>query len=252
MTGHRTVSLVAFVLLGLLPVSGQTAPNAAGHWEGKIQIPNHELAVSVDLATTGSGQWIGSVSIPDSATDLPLSDIAVDGRTIRFSATLPGRTTFEGTLNVEATEVSGTVANAEGGVPFQLIRSGEASVKVPPPSSVLPKAFDGTWQGAVDRDGKTRRVLIRLSAAPDGTAVAHPRRGRPGKPGNPGHDSDGSRQRAAARRPRDLRYLPRHTRRRRCDPWRMARALRSVGAHDHARAARRQVIGPSHARRHGR
>src|SRR4029077_16866402 len=54
----------------------------------------------------------------------------------------------------------------------QLTRAGEASVKLPPASSMLPKAFDGTWEGVVDRDGKPRRVLIRLLPAADGSARA--------------------------------------------------------------------------------
>ncbi|HEY2905358.1 MAG TPA: hypothetical protein VGJ29_05610 [Vicinamibacterales bacterium] len=162
---------LVLVFLAVVPGRGQTPADPSGHWEGKIQIPNHELAVAVDLAKTAAGEWIGSVSIPDSVTDVPLSDIAVNGQAVRFSAALPGKTTFDGSLSA-ASGVSGTVSNVEGGVPFQLTRAGDASVKLPPASSVLPKAFDGTWEGVVDKDGKSRRVLIRLWPAADGTALA--------------------------------------------------------------------------------
>ena len=172
MTCYRPLSAaIVCVFLAVPPARAQEPANPSGHWEGKIQIPNHELPVAVDLAKTSAGEWIGSVSIPDSVTDVPLSDIVVNGKTLRFSARLPGMTTFDGTLNAETAGVSGTVSNVEGGVPFQLTRAGEALVRVPPPSSVLPKAFDGTWEGIVDHDGKSRRVLIRLRSATDGTAL---------------------------------------------------------------------------------
>jgi hypothetical protein len=171
MARYRSLSaalLCAF--LAVVPARGQAA-DPSGHWEGRIQMPNHELPVIVDLAKSAAGDWIGSVSIPDSITDVPLIDIVVSERAVRFSAALPGKTTFDGNLSAGAAGVAGSVSNAEGAVPFQLTRAGEASVKLPPPSSALPKAFSGTWEGAVDHDGKSRRVLIRLWPAADGTAL---------------------------------------------------------------------------------
>jgi hypothetical protein len=168
----RTASAsIGFLLLAALPLHAQTPGGASGHWEGKIQIPNHELAVTVDLARTSAGEWRGSLSIPNSASDVPLAEIGVDGKAVRFVAALPGRTSFEGSLSADAAGVSGTVSNAEGGVPFLLVRVGEANVKVPPPSSRLPREFEGTWEGVVDNNGTSRRVMLKLSAAPDGTAV---------------------------------------------------------------------------------
>src|SRR5205085_9918781 len=61
---------------------------------------------------------------------------------------------------------------AEGGVPFQLARSGEADVKVPPASSALSKEFEGTWEGSFTSGGKVRRIALKLTPAADGTAKA--------------------------------------------------------------------------------
>jgi hypothetical protein len=166
----RTVLLTAF-LLSATALHAQTLPDVSGHWEGKIQIPDHELSVTVDVARNSAGAWIGSVSIPPESMDVPLTDIAIDGSGVRFAAGLPGKTSFEGSLSPDARAVSGTVSNAQGGVSFQLARSGDANVKVPPASSRLTKNLEGTWQGALDADGTKRRVLMKLSAAPDGTAV---------------------------------------------------------------------------------
>ena len=51
-----------------------------------------------------------------------------------------------------------------------LARTGDADVKLPPASSPLSKEFEGAWEGAVVTDGSTRRIVLKLSAAPDGTA----------------------------------------------------------------------------------
>jgi hypothetical protein len=151
----------------------QAAAGPSGHWEGKIQMPERELGFAVDLAPGPAGAWIGSLTIKGAtAVDVPLTDISVKDAVVRFTASLPGTTSFEGRLSADATSLTGKVSNAEGGVPFELARSGEANVKLPPASSVLSKEFEGTWEGAVTADGNTRRIVLKLSAAPDGTARA--------------------------------------------------------------------------------
>jgi hypothetical protein len=171
---RSSLSAVALFVAAALPLCAQPhteAPRAAGHWEGTIEIPNHHLALAVDLAPNGSGDWIGSLTIPG-ATDIPLAGITVGGTAVRFAASLPERTSFEGTLAPDGRVVSGTVSNAEGGVPFQLTRAGEANVKLPPPSSRLTREFEGVWEATVAQNGTSRRIRMILSAAPDGTAVA--------------------------------------------------------------------------------
>jgi len=149
----------------------QAAAAPSGHWEGKIQIPERETAFAVDLAQGPAGAWIGSLTIKGAtAVDVPLTDISVKDATVRFTASLPGTTTFEGSLSADASRLTGNVGNVEGAVPFELARSGEASVKLPPASSALSKDFEGTWEGAVVADGNTRRIVLKLSPAPDGTA----------------------------------------------------------------------------------
>ena len=170
---HRMLPVVAGLALLLSPMSARAATGPAGHWEGKIQIPDHELSFTVDLDQGSKGEWRGSLSITGSGTgDVPLLKIVVSGTSVQFMANLPGETFFTGTLSPGANSLSGKASNAEGGVPFQLTRNGDANVKVPPPSSVLSKDFEGTWEGAVESDGKVRRIVLKLSPAPDGTATA--------------------------------------------------------------------------------
>lgn len=170
---HRMLPVVAWLALVLSPMPARAATGPAGHWEGKIQIPDHELSFTVDLDQGSKGEWIGSLSITGSGSvDVPLIKIVVSGTAVQFMANLPGETSFTGTLSSDASSLAGKASNAEGAVPFQLARNGEANVKVPPPSSVLSKEFEGTWEGVVESDGKVRRIVLKLSPAPDGTATA--------------------------------------------------------------------------------
>ncbi len=178
MNAARLVSAVAAIaLVSASPLFGssvqaQSPVDPTGHWEGKIHIPNRELNLTVDLAKSAAGPWIGSMTIPGTTTvDVPLGSVTVDASAVRFTASLPGTTTFEGALSADAANLSGTVSNREGGVPFELKRSGDASVKVPPPSSMLSNDFEGTWEGPLTIAGQTLKIQLKLARATDGRAV---------------------------------------------------------------------------------
>jgi len=161
--------LAVFAAVGM----AQTDSKAGGHWEGTIQMPKRELGFSVDLAKNAQGAWIGSMSMAgSSAIDVPLDSVAVEGMAVRFTASLPEHTSFDGNLSVDANSLSGTASNAVGGVPFQLARNGDANVKVPRPSSALSKEFEGAWEGTHEVDGKVRRVGLKVWPAANGTAAA--------------------------------------------------------------------------------
>ena len=151
----------------------QTDSKASGHWEGKIQMPNRELGITVDLAKNPKGAWIGSMSVVgSSAIDVPLDSVTVEDMAVRFTASLPEHALFDGQLSADASSLSGTASNAAGEAPFQLARNGDANVKVPPPSSALSKEFEGAWEGTHEVDGKVRRVGLKLWPAANGTATA--------------------------------------------------------------------------------
>ena len=160
------------VALGLSFAISTPLVAQSGHWEGKILAPNREIPITVELGKNAAGAWIGSMSVLQSTSiDVPLGAIAVDGKTVHFTANLPGLATFDGTLSPKADSLNGTATNARGGVPFSLTRGGEAAVKLPPASSVLPKEFEGTWEGALETGGRTLRLGVRLSAGANGLAT---------------------------------------------------------------------------------
>ena len=160
-----------FAIAAMLATTAM-AESFSGHWEGTIQIPEHEFAISVDMAKDAAGAWIGSMSVlKSSSIDVPVARIAVEGKTIRFSANLPEEALFEGALSDDDRVVSGKASSRQGDAPFRMERKGEAEVKIPPASTALPGEFAGEWEAslagkilkmklAAGDDGKARGVLI--------------------------------------------------------------------------------------------
>ena len=126
-TATTVVLLTSLFTLGAL--SAQTA-DAAGHWEGSIEIPGQPLVVQVDLEESG-GMWSGTIDIPaQGADDLPLFDVSVDGEAVRFAISgVPGEPTFEGMLT--GAEISGEFRQGPARLPFKLGREA-VEVEAPP------------------------------------------------------------------------------------------------------------------------
>jgi len=103
---------------------------------------------------------------------VPLIKITVSDAGVQFTASLPGETSFTGTLSTDERSLAGKVSNAEGAVPFQLVRTGEANVKLPPASSQSSRDFEGSWEGALEVGGQVRQIRLKMASAPDGTATA--------------------------------------------------------------------------------
>src|SRR5690349_17610055 len=84
----------------------------AGHWQGTVKMgENKNLPLTVDLMKNAQGAWIGSLSIPGSTTaDVPIA-VTVDGNTVRFTADLPMRATFEGKLAADGATIAGAARN---------------------------------------------------------------------------------------------------------------------------------------------
>ena len=78
-----------------------------GHWEGPIQVPGQELAISVDLALNAEARWEGTIAIPtQNVKALPLSDITVKGSAVGFAMKgVPGDPQFAGTVSKDGRQV---------------------------------------------------------------------------------------------------------------------------------------------------
>jgi len=166
------MSKLVYLLLFSALTNTVAAETASGHWEGKVKMPNRELELTLDLAQSAKGAWIGTITIPGTGTaDVPLTTVAVDGATVKFTASLPMAATFEGQLSEDRKTMSGNASSSDGTTTFQLTRNGEAVVKLPAASTPLTKEFAGPWEGKLESDGRVRRVGLTLVASDAGTAT---------------------------------------------------------------------------------
>ena len=163
----------ALALAGASVVAAQSAPKGAGHWEGTVQYGNPPLSFALEISKNAAGAWVGTFSVPGSTTtDVPLSNITVGDASISFSLNVGDVATFEGKFSTDGAGVTGSASNSQGSAGFDMKRTGDAHVNAPPPSSALPKEFEGRWDGAVEAGGNRLRIGMKLSTGADGKAAA--------------------------------------------------------------------------------
>jgi hypothetical protein len=152
----------------------QSASKAAGHWEGTVQYGNPALSFAIDISKDASGAWVGSFSVPGSTTaGVPLTNITANELRLTFSINVGDVATFDGNFNADGTMISGQASNSQGSASFDMKRTADAKVAAPPPpSSPLPKEFEGRWEGAIEAGGAKLRIAIKLSTGADGKAAA--------------------------------------------------------------------------------
>ena len=163
------LSAIAVLLVPSRVTLGQVAPPPAGHWEGAIEVPGQPLKVEVDLARKGD-KWEGTVAIPvQGMKGFPLSAITVAGDTVSFAMNgVPGTPTFKGTISKDGKSLSGQYTQGPGTLPFSLTRTGEAKFEPPPAKTPITKEIEGSWEGALDVNGTTLRLVLKLANGPDG------------------------------------------------------------------------------------
>jgi len=152
---------------------GQAAQAPSGHWEGAIQIPGQELKIEIDLQKSAD-KWEGTIAIPaQNLKGFPLSGISVKADAIGFAMKgVPGDPMFKGTLSKDSKTISGDFSQGGGTIPFAVTRTGEAKIDPVPKSTPVTKDLEGSWEGSLDVDGKTLRLVLKLANQPNGPATA--------------------------------------------------------------------------------
>ena len=173
----RTELLTVPALLVALTLSpgvllAQPATSPSGHREGALQVPGQELKIEIDLAGSGE-KWEGTIAIPaQSLKGFPLSAITVEGDKVSFALNgIPGSPQFKGTVSKDGKSLSGEFTQGGGTLPFAVGRTGEAKIEPLPKSTPITKDLEGSWEGSLDVNGKTLRLLLKLSNRPDGGAT---------------------------------------------------------------------------------
>jgi len=160
-----TIGVFVFASSCAVPARAQSdAASISGHWKGSIQVQAMQLDFDVDIAKTAHGDLTGTIGLPSQhIKGLPLLKVALDANVVSFYARddQPFRGTIAGDMTVE-----GLIA------PFTMTRSGEAAFDAPPRNTGIAKALAGTWNGALEANGRELRLIMTIVPQTDGTMTA--------------------------------------------------------------------------------
>jgi len=145
----------------------------AGHYEGKLALPNREIQLTFDLDKTDKG-WIGSVSLTPGPSGLTVDKISIDGDNIAWSIAMPNAPSFKGKLDNGTSTIKGSLTSPAGDLPVELKRTGDAKVSVPKESTPLSSKALGSWTGALQPPGGPQLHLTMelANSAPGGKGAA--------------------------------------------------------------------------------
>jgi hypothetical protein len=169
---------VAFILLLVSAFISRANENAAGRWEGTVQIPGRQLTLIVDLAAESGGGWQGSITFPGlGLKGAPLSEIALKGSDVVFSikSALADQHTGPAKFNAHFAgdgKLAGDFMQAGNTAPFALQKTGPPQVEIPPRSTPITKEIEGEWKGRYELFGYPRKVTIKLqNRGPEGATA---------------------------------------------------------------------------------
>jgi hypothetical protein len=152
------------VVVGVGAAAPQSSAGAAGHWEGTIDTPGQKLDILVDLAGHPDGTWAGTITIPaQNVKGFALSPMTAEGTAVTFGMKgVPGDPLFKGTVSGDPRTISGEFSQGGLTMPFTLAWKGEPKVEAPPKSTAITKDLEGSWEGALNVQGTTLRLVLDL------------------------------------------------------------------------------------------
>jgi len=125
--------LMLLFLLGLsCQVFSQTpAKGFEGSWQGTLEAGGQKLRLVLTVTKSDAGTYAGKLDSLDQGATIPIDTITVNGDAVRLEIKSPA-IVFEGALNKERTELTGTFTQGDQQLPLTFKRSEQAAVMPPP------------------------------------------------------------------------------------------------------------------------
>ena len=167
-----SMTLAATLLAPLSLIRAETPADPTGHWQGSIHAPSQDFAVELDVAYDESGKLIGTFSNPGQRIDgFPFASATVSGNAVNFEIKIgTDKQAFVGTIAADGRSMSGDFLVSVYGVPFDLERTGAATIDPSPRSPAIDAALAGEWNASLDVGGQSLPVVLTLSNHSDGTS----------------------------------------------------------------------------------
>jgi len=100
----------------LPPTSPAVSKELEGDWEGAIQTPGGEMALTVHFKNQPDNTVAATIDIPSTnASAMPIDSVKQTGAKVEFGLKI-AHASFQGTLNKEGTELSGQLSHDEQGM----------------------------------------------------------------------------------------------------------------------------------------
>jgi dipeptidyl aminopeptidase/acylaminoacyl peptidase len=157
--------LIVLFLLGLagLLFSQTPAKDLEGSWQGTLDAGGQKLRVLVTVTKSDAGAYAGKLESLDQGATIPIDTITLNGDAVRFEIKSPA-IVYEGVLNKERTEMTGTLSQGGGQFPLSLRRSEPAAAGQAPATD-----FAGSWLGTLEAGAQKLRLLVTITKSEAGS-----------------------------------------------------------------------------------
>jgi hypothetical protein len=144
----------------------------AGHWEGSFTEGNRQIGLSLNLAKNAQSEWIASMGFPsEKRTGLVVMDLAVNDKSVNFVAVEFMMAKVNLALGLDG-KMKGMIASAQGALPIEFTRTGEAKVELIPASPAVAKSLEGDWEGSLQVPNRAFQIIIHFKNQADNTVLA--------------------------------------------------------------------------------
>ena len=163
----RTVLVCALLLA---PAALLAATDPAGLWEGILNTPNGDLTFRFNLHRDGD-KWAAEMDLVEQGvSELPLSNIKVDGAAISFPIPGPGEPHYEGKLSDDGKAITGNLLQGGGSIPLNLKwKSAARAVSKSAANVGEVQVLEGVWEGTLDANGTQLRLRFNFTKNGDGS-----------------------------------------------------------------------------------
>jgi hypothetical protein len=134
------------------------AKDFEGSWQGTLEAGGQKLRLVVTVTKSDAGAYAGKFDSLDQGATIPIDTITVNGDAVRIEIK-SAAIVYEGTLNKERTELTGTFTQGDQKFPLTLKRGEQAAVM--PPSPPKPKP---DYSAPADAPYTAEEVVVKTPA----------------------------------------------------------------------------------------
>ena len=157
------VLIITALIVCTAPVAG--AKSVAGDWQGTLSTPNGELRLVLHITESGDGSLKATLdSVDQNVNGIPVATATFKDSKLSLDVEAV-HGTYEGTLNSDATAITGTWTQGQS-LPLEFKRAVVGARAEHKPAK--PSDIDGAWAGTLDVGGTKLHTVFHITNTADG------------------------------------------------------------------------------------